>query len=262
MLGNSIFRDDGRSVIIPIDHGLSGLVPGWEHPGETLEKLVAGKPDAVMTTYGNLKRYRHLLEGKVAMLLRLDTGASPYSVHERLTDWRLRYTVEDAVRLGCKGILLFAWFGAPCEMDSIQICAEVAAECDQMGLACAIETFPLPGPKIPQEDILLPKHVATVCRLAYEYGADMIKTHYTGTIEGFKQVTDVVPVPVMIAGGAKTETDRELLQTVTEMLAAGGKGVWCGRNTWQHKNPTAMVRALVDVIHNGASVDDALKQLT
>ena len=259
MLGNKIFRDDGRAVIVPIDHGLAGVVPGWENPGETLTKIVAGRPDAVMTTYGNLKRYRHLLEGKTAMLLRLDTGNSPF-VEDNLDAWALRYTVEDAIRLGCAGVLLMGWFGAPCEMESVQICAEVAAECDRTGMALCIETFPLPGPKVPKDEVLHPKHVATTCRLAYEYGADFIKTHYTNSTESFKQVVASCPIPVLIAGGAKTDTEREWLQTVTDMLAAGGKGVWSGRNTWQHKDPAAMVRAMVDVIHGGASVADALKE--
>jgi DhnA family fructose-bisphosphate aldolase class Ia len=259
MLGNRIFRDDGCAVIVPIDHGLSGVVPGWENPGETLTKIMAGKPDAVMTTYGNLKRFRHLLEGKAAMLMRLDSGNSPF-VKENLDVWALLYTVEDAVRMGCAGVLLNGMFGTLCDMDSIQIIADVACECDKAGLMLAVETFPLPGSTVPKEELLSPKHVATACRVAYELGADCIKTLYTNSVQSFKQVVASCPIPVMIAGGAKMDTEREVLETVAGMLAAGGKGTWFGRNTWQHKDPTAMVRALMDVVHEGASVADALKE--
>jgi DhnA family fructose-bisphosphate aldolase class Ia len=56
-------------------------------------------------------------------------------------------------------------------------------------------------------------------------------------------------------------TDRDVLETVQGMLEAGGAGVFFGRNVWQHQNPTAMTRALCEVIHEGVSVSEALENL-
>jgi DhnA family fructose-bisphosphate aldolase class Ia len=263
-MSKRIFWDDHRAVIVPIDHGLGGIIKGWEEPGKTLEQIVAGQPDAVMTTFGNLKRYRSLLEGKVATLLRLDSGTSALVAEgEKAPNrWRLLYSVEDAVRLGAAGVRLTAWFGTPHEMDCIAAIAKVAGDCQKHGLSLCVETYPVPGPKVRHEDVLNPKHVATVCRLAYEYGADFIKTHFTGSAESFRQVIATCPVPVLIAGGARVENDWEWLSTVKEMLDGGGSGVWCGRNVFQHRDPAAMVRALAQVIHYSATVDEALNELS
>jgi DhnA family fructose-bisphosphate aldolase class Ia len=263
MMNRRIFRDDRRAVIVPIDHGLEGIVQGWEEPGKTLARIIEGEPDAVMTTYGNLKRYRHLLEGKVATLLRLDGGLSPYgkTPEKALSEWRLLYSVADAVRLGAAGVRITVWFGTPVEMDCVEMMTKVAADCQKYGLLLCVETYPVPGLKIKPEEILDPKHVGTMCRLAYEHGADLIKTRYTGSAESFRLVTHTCPAPILIAGGPKLASDWELLDTVQAMLEGGGAGVWYGRNVFQHTDPAAMVRALVQVIHYGATTAEALKEV-
>lgn len=262
-MSTRIFRRDNRAVIVPIDHGLGGIISGWEEPSKTLARVIEGQPDAVMTTFGNLKHYRHLLDGKVATLLRLDSGLSSAWVdgEKAPSDWRLLYSVEDALRLGAAGVRVTAWFGTPMEMDCIEMVGKVAAECHRHGLLLCVETYPVPGPRIARDDVLNPHHVATVCRLAYEYGADLIKTHFTGDAKSFRIVTATCPVPVLIAGGAKKESEWELLSTVKAMLDGGGAGVWCGRNVFQHKDPAGVVRALVQVIHNEATVEEALEEL-
>lgn len=262
-MGKSIFRADGRAVIVPIDHGLGGVITGWEEPAKTLAQVVAGGPDAVMTTFGNLKRYRHLLDGKVATLLRLDAGPSPYGLEpgKPPAGWRQLYSVEDAMRLGAAGVRVTCLFGTPTEMACIEMVGRIAAECQRHGILLCVETYPVAGPKVPAGEILHPKHVAAVCRLAYELGADFIKTHYTGSAETFRQVTRPVPVPVLMAGGPKVETEFEILDQVRGMLKGGGAGVWCGRNVFQHHDPAAMVHALVEVVHNEANLEEALDEL-
>jgi len=65
-------------------------------------------------------------------------------------------------------------------------------------------------------------------------------------------------VPVIIAGGPKAATTREVLQMVSDSLKAGGAGVSIGRNVFQHENPAKMVKALSALVHDGATVDEAL----
>jgi DhnA family fructose-bisphosphate aldolase class Ia len=103
--------------------------------------------------------------------------------------------------------------------------------------------------------------VAHAARLGAELGADIIKTNYTGNIETFKTVVEGCPVPVIIAGGPKCKTEQEILQTAYESIKAGGAGLSIGRNVFQHKNPTLMVKALSAIVHKGISVEQALKIL-
>jgi DhnA family fructose-bisphosphate aldolase class Ia len=257
-----IFRDDGRAVIVPIDHTLSGgVMAGWERPGETLSQIIEGGADAIMSTYGILKQFRHLLAGKVATILRLDGGMTFFREGwNEYTEWRLLYQVEDALRIGADGVIVMGFFGAECELDTIEIMAGVAAECEKQKVPLAVEALPCPGAW--EGDCFDPEAVAAAARLGAEYGADFIKTYYPGSVEGFRRVTTSCPVPVLIAGGPKMPTDRDVLETVRGMLDAGGAGVFYGRNVWQHEDTTAMTRALCEVIHDGRSVSEALRGLT
>ncbi|HID86866.1 MAG TPA: fructose-bisphosphate aldolase [Anaerolineae bacterium] len=257
-----IFRDDGRALIVPFDHTPpGGIMSGWEDPAVTLARVIEGGPDAIMTTYGILKQFRGLMAGKVATLLRLDGGMTFFREQwNAYTQWRLLYSVEDALRIGADGVIVMGFFGAECELDTIEIIARVATDCERWNVPLAVEALPCPGPRV--KDIYDPEAVAAAARLGAEYGADFIKTYYTGSAESFRRVTACCPVPVLIAGGPKMATDRDVLETAHGMLEGGGAGLFCGRNVWQHRDPAAMTRALSKILHEGASVDDALEELS
>ncbi|NOZ59250.1 MAG: fructose-bisphosphate aldolase, partial [Euryarchaeota archaeon] len=76
-----------------------------------------------------------------------------------------------------------------------------------------------------------------------------VKTNYTGDVDSFKEVVRGCPVPVVIAGGPKMGSDREVLEMVAGAVEAGGAGTSIGRNIFQHKNPTKMVRAIAAIVH-------------
>jgi class I fructose-bisphosphate aldolase len=58
------------------------------------------------------------------------------------------------------------------------------------------------------------------------------------------------------------DSDRDLLQVVKDSIDAGGAGTCMGRNMFQHEDPTAIVAALVKIVHEGASVDEAYKLIS
>jgi class I fructose-bisphosphate aldolase len=112
------------------------------------------------------------------------------------------------------------------------------------------------GEKIKDEfNVNVIKHAA---RVGYEMGADIVKVSYTGSEETFKEVVSGCGVPVVIAGGPKMDSDREILEMVKGSIEAGGAGVSIGRNVFQHKNPTGIVQAISAIVHDGGSVEDAL----
>jgi fructose-bisphosphate aldolase/2-amino-3,7-dideoxy-D-threo-hept-6-ulosonate synthase len=115
------------------------------------------------------------------------------------------------------------------------------------------------GKKISSEhDVDVVKFAA---RAGAELGADIIKTNYTGDIDSFKEVTKGCPVPVIIAGGPKMNTTRDVLIMVKDSIEAGGVGTSIGRNVFQSENPTKLVKAFSMIIHDDASVDEALKEI-
>ncbi|HNU72539.1 MAG TPA: fructose-bisphosphate aldolase, partial [Thermodesulfobacteriota bacterium] len=106
-----------------------------------------------------------------------------------------------------------------------------------------------------QYDTALVKHAA---RVGAELGADIVKVPYTGSPETFHEVVEGCFVPVVIAGGEKMETDEDVLTMVKGSIEAGGSGVSIGRNVFQHRNPTNMVRAISRIVHQNAAVQDVL----
>ena len=115
------------------------------------------------------------------------------------------------------------------------------------------------GPKIKNEfDVKVVKHAA---RVGAELGADIVKVVYTGSPETFSEVVEGCFVPVVIAGGEKMETDREILEMVKASVTAGGAGVSIGRNVFQHRDPEKIVRVITKLVHNGFSVEEGLEEM-
>jgi DhnA family fructose-bisphosphate aldolase class Ia len=115
------------------------------------------------------------------------------------------------------------------------------------------------GPKIKNEyDVNNVKHAA---RVGAELGADIVKVPYTGSVKTFTEVVRGCPVPVVIAGGPKMDSDKDIFEMVEGALKAGAAGLSIGRNAFQHKNPEKLVGALCKMVHKGASVKDAVKML-
>ena len=98
-------------------------------------------------------------------------------------------------------------------------------------------------------------------RIGAELGADVVKTVYTGDPDSFRDVVRGCPVPVVIAGGPKTSTDKQLLERIDGAMEAGARGAAIGRNVFQHKDPVRLTRAICEIVHHRKPVEEALEQL-
>ncbi len=94
-----------------------------------------------------------------------------------------------------------------------------------------------------------------------ELGADIVKVSYTGSVDSFRKVVAGCPVPVVIAGGPKMSSDRDILEMVQGAIEAGGAGVSIGRNVFQHRDPSRMVGAISMLVHENSGVEEALSFL-
>ena len=248
-----IFRDDNRTVIIPMDHGVTmGPVTGLVNMQEIINKLLQGGVDAVVLHRGVAK---HVDTGNAGLIIHLSgitkLGPDPNNKVQVCS-------VEEAIRVGSDAVSVHINVGAEQEDKMLAKLGRVADDCDRYGVPLLAMMYPR-GPKIQNQHAV--DVVAHAARLGAELGADIIKTNYTGNTETFKEVVRSCYVPVIIAGGPKVETVREVLQMVYDSIKAGGAGLSIGRNVFQHENPTKMVKALSAIVHRGASVDEALKIL-
>lgn len=248
-----IFRDDERTIIVPMDHGVTvGPVTGLTNMQEIINKLLRGGIDAVVLHRGVAK---HVDTGNAGLIVHLSgitkLGPDPNNKVQVCS-------VEEAVRIGADAVSVHVNVGAEQEDKMLVKLGRVADECDRYGVPLLAMMYPR-GPKIQNQHAV--DVVAHAARLGAELGADVVKTNYTGDVETFKGVVRSCYVPVIIAGGPKVETVREVLQMVHDSIKAGGAGISIGRNVFQHENPTRMVKALSAIVHNGASVEESLKIL-
>jgi class I fructose-bisphosphate aldolase len=134
----------------------------------------------------------------------------------------------------------------------------VAAEARTWGLPLLAMVYPR-GEKIKDEyDVSVVKHAA---RVGCEMGADIVKVSYTGSAESFKEVVAGSTVPVVIAGGAKMDSDKDILEMVKGSIEAGGSGVSIGRNVFQHKTPGKLIAAMAKIVFHNSTLDEALAEL-
>ncbi|MFZ7138565.1 MAG: 2-amino-3,7-dideoxy-D-threo-hept-6-ulosonate synthase [archaeon] len=248
-----IFRSDNKTVIVPMDHGVTvGPISGLTNMQDIINKLLLGDVDAVLINRGIAKKVDNANAGLIIHL----SGIS--SLCPESNDKTQIGTVDDAVRLGADAVSVHINVGSKHESSMLATLGKVACECDDFGMPLLAMMYPR-GPNI--KNAHSADVVAHAARLGAEIGADIIKTNYTGDVESFKQVTDSCPVPVIIAGGPKAETTKDVLQMVKDSITGGGAGLSIGRNVFQHENPTNIVKALSAIVHDEASVAEAMKIL-
>ncbi len=257
----SLLASDHKAIIVAMDHARAhGVIEGLEDPGKVIDDVVAGGADGIMTTFGVIKHYRDKLIGRIPTILRLDGGPSLYREDWLAnTEWNLFHSIEDALFLGVDGVVLMTFVGIPIELETYRTVSKIAAECLRVKLPLIVEALPCPSPRIP--DAKSPEAMASAARLGFEHGADYVKSYYTGTPEGFRHVVHNCPVPVLIAGGPKVDTNQEVLQQVAGAMEAGAAGVVFGRNIWQSGQTREMLAALRHIVHENGTVSAAVRQL-
>ncbi len=165
-------------------------------------------------------------------------------------------TVEEAIKVGADAVSVHINIGAEDEFEMLQGLGYVAGKCDEWGIPLLAMMYPR-GKKVRSEyDVDVVKHAA---RIGAELGADIVKTNYTGNPETFKEVVNGCPVPVIIAGGPKMGSEKELLEMIEGSLEAGGRGVAIGRNVFQAEDPTGLVRRISKIVHEGMTAEEIIK---
>lgn len=248
-----IFRADGKTVIIPMDHGVSvGPIEGLADMTRTIGQVGKGGADAVLVHAGVAKTVNTDTMGLILHL----SGAT------RLTkepNWKMQLSsVRQAVRLGADAVSVHINVGSEHEQNMLDQFSRILDECDEYGIPTLGMMYPR-GPGITNEhDQEVVSHAA---RLGYEIGADIVKTNYTGNVDGFRDIVRAVKVPVVVAGGPKAKTVADAIRLVAESIEAGASGVSIGRNVFQHRNPTQMTEALARIVHDSTSATQALSLL-
>ena len=247
-------RKSGRSVIVPMDHGVTlGPIRGLVDMQRAVNAVAEGGANAVLVHKGIVIAGHRGYGKDIGLIIHLSASTSlgPDPLNKVTVA-----TVEEAMRLGADAVSMHVNVGAENEADMLVELGETAMVCEEWGIPFLAMMYPR-GEKVKNEhDVEVVKHVA---RIGAELGADIIKTNYTGDPETFKEVVQGCPVPVIIAGGPKMNTDAEVLKMVEDAVASGAAGVSIGRNVFQHDNPANMTIAISRIVHEGVSAEEAME---
>ncbi len=239
--------ETGKAFFLAIDHGyFLGPTRSLERPGETVAELTS-IVDALFVTRGVL-RSEIPAESTPNVILRVSGGTSV--IGPALENERLLVTPEEAIRLDAAAVGISVFVGSEYETETLNSLAKAVNEYERYGIPVMAVTAV--GKELEKRDA---RYLALASRIAAELGARVVKTYYT---EDFEQITSTCPVPVVIAGGPKTDDALEVLSFVRDGIDKGAIGVNLGRNIWQHHDPVGMANALRAVIHEDADPKDAL----
>ena len=242
-----IIKPDGRTVMLAADHGyFLGPTTKLENPRKTLEPLMP-YAEAVMVTRGVVRTSIDPISS-APIVLRVSGANSILS--EDLSNETITTSVKDAIRINASAVALSIYVGAKHEHQTLANLAKLVDECEEYGMPVLAVTAV--GKELGNQDA---RYLALACRIAAELGAKFVKTYYC---DGFEKVAESCPVPLVIAGGKKLETERDVLQLAYDSIQAGAIGVDMGRNIWQHDYSVAMLKAVRAVVHDDATVDEAL----
>jgi len=263
MIGKSIRleriidRNSRKTVIVPMDHGTTmGPIYGLIDMKEAVHSIVDGGANAILLHKGMVGA-GHRGSGKdIGLIVHLSAN----TVLSPDPNAKVKVcTVEEAIKLGADAVSIHINLGAETDGDMLTFFGEIGEKCVTWGIPLVAMMYTR-GKKVKNEyDVQYVKHAA---RVGAELGADIVKVNYTGSVKSFKEVVSGCPVPVVIAGGEKVETDNDLLAMVEGALAAGASGVSIGRNAFQHKNPFLIVKVIGKMVHEGLGRAAALKMLS
>jgi fructose-bisphosphate aldolase/2-amino-3,7-dideoxy-D-threo-hept-6-ulosonate synthase len=227
-------RKSKRTVIVPVDHGVSvGPIPGLEDMVKAISDIAEGGANAVIMHKGIVGVGHRGYGRDIGLIVHLSGGTTLSETPNN----RVQVTsVKEAIRLGADAVSVHINVGSENEGE----------ECNEYGMPLLAMMYAR-GKKVTSEhDVKYIKHVA---RLGAELGADIIKTVYTGDKDSFREVVKGCPVPVVIAGGPKIESEEDLYKMVKDAIDCGAAGISIGRNVFQAKDRVAMTKKLCKIVH-------------
>lgn len=268
---NRLFdAQSGRALDVAVDHGFFGepsFLTGIEDMKTVVDTLVEAGPDAIQLTLGQARLLQsHPGKSKPALVLRTDVAnvyGRPLDPH--IFSHHVPHAIEEAVRLDAAAVCvnLMHLPGRP-EIREACIISIMALrrEATRYGMPLMIEPLVMKGEDAEGYSVDGDTtKIMTLVRQARELGADLIKADPTDDITEYHRVIEVAgDTPVLVRGGGRVD-DRVLLERTAAVLEQGARGIVYGRNVIQHPNPAGITRALMDVLHRGATPAEALAGL-
>jgi class I fructose-bisphosphate aldolase len=253
---NRLFsHHSGRLCSVAVDHFIGygeGIPAGLAHIRNTLEAIVDGRPDAVTMHRGIAASAWEPFAGQVPMILQSTIARPDDSAREQIAE------PADAVRLGADAFAVAAFIRGATEAANLRVVADCVRKAAKYDMPVITHIYP----RIFKDGVRVsftPEDIAWAVRCALECGSDVVKVPYCNDLKAYAQIVADCTVPVVAAGGPKTETLQGALEMFEQVVAAGARGTTVGRNVWSHERIGDVIRAIRMVIHDGRTAAQAMK---
>jgi 3-hydroxy-5-phosphonooxypentane-2,4-dione thiolase len=239
-----------NTVMLAVDHGyFMGPTHHLEDARATITPLLP-HADALALTRGILRRCVDPT-ATTPIVLRVSGGAT--ILQNDLSHEAITTSMREAIRLNVSAIALSVFVGAPHEHESLTHLSQLVDEGEEVGMP--VMAITAVGKELEKRDA---RYLALACRVSAELGAHLVKTYYC---EEFGKVVEGCPVPLVVAGGPKLDSEKAALELARHAIDEGAHGIDMGRNIWQSDHPVAMLKALRAIVHEKASVAEAMDVL-
>jgi DhnA family fructose-bisphosphate aldolase class Ia len=250
-----------------MDHGFFnefGFLSGIENARRAIEILVDAMPDAIQLPLGTASLLQAIPgPRKPALVLRTDV-ANVYgsALPQTLMSELIADATEQGLRLDAAAVvvnLLLLPDQPELHRDCVRNVTLLKAAADRVGMPVMVEPLVMQansvaGGYMVDGDV---RKILPLVRQAVELGADIIKSDPTADVSEYHRVIEIAGgVPVLVRGGGRA-SDAEILARTEALMKQGAKGIVYGRNVIQHHDPAGMTKALMRIVHDGATADEA-----
>lgn len=266
---NRLFTNN-KCLDVAIDHGIANepdFLVGLEDISSVMDSLIAAQPDAIQVNYGQADLLQQVAQPKPALVLRTDVG-NAYNASRHREMWAVLHNPEEpilaALQLDAAAVVVNMYL-IPDEPGILRQCIEnigrLRHACDRYAMPLMIEPLVMAaaGQGAAYGSLGDVEKIVPLVRLARELGADIIKADPTDRVEEFHRVVEAARCPTLVRGGGRGEL-AQVLDKTAALMAQGASGMVYGRNVYQHDNPARVVSALMAIIHQGASGQQALER--
>ena len=246
-------KNSGKILVIALDHAIGwGVVPGIDDIAGAMEKIIEAQPDAVTMLKGTAEKVFRPYAGAVPWIMK----ATTFSPYQPAYDTAVA-AVDEAVRLGADAVAIGCTVCGDRQQELLSQLGEFVRQSSLAGYPTVTHIYPK-GNLIGKDEWYREDHVKYAARAGAELGVDVVKTFYTGDPESYARVVRATPAKLVVSGGPKLPSLKDVFQMTYDAMKVGATGVTYGRNVWQADDPAAVVRALKHIIHEGGTVDEAI----
>jgi fructose-bisphosphate aldolase / 2-amino-3,7-dideoxy-D-threo-hept-6-ulosonate synthase len=250
---NRILKN-GKMLCIPMDHGISsGPLDGIRDITKFIYDIEKSGLSCILLNKGIIKILPRPINIGLIAHMSASTSLGPDPNKKVLLG-----SVKEAIRLGADAVSVHINIGSQEEPMMLYSLGLIADECNKWSIPLIAMMYPR-GENIKNpHDVSIISHAA---RIGAEAGADIVKTIYTGNTDTFKEVVKSCPVPIVIAGGPKSNTNKDILELCHGAIQAGSIGITFGRNIFTHRNPKKLIKALYEIIIENKKYEEVLENL-